>query len=164
MFLAFQMDFMIYGLLLTTVFELYRILMPRAYADRIDYCNVEKIVVPRVPLEEIKPYRSIPVGRTKEEVTHDYMRENEILKIMLKDSNDKFKGLRTKYLEVTAKLDKAKAKRVAEEITYEEVNSEINKMIMEKELIASVVVDNTGSLPEITDFSSEFGVVTAVIP
>ena len=81
---------------------------------------------------------------------------------MLKDSNDKIKDLKTKYLEVTTELDKAKGKRVAQEITYEEVNSEINKMIKEKELIASAVVDDTGSLPEINDFSSELGVVTDV--
>ena len=110
MFMAFQLAFMPYGLLLTVVFELYTIPMPRAFADRIDYCIVESLVVPKVPLEEIKPYRNIPIGKTKEEATRDYSRENEILKKMLKNSHARFKELKAKYLKVNAKLAKIKGK------------------------------------------------------
>ncbi|KAK1390097.1 hypothetical protein POM88_018275 [Heracleum sosnowskyi] len=54
-------DFMPYGLLLTSIFELYHIFMPRVLADQIEYCNVEKMVRPQAPLIECKPHQVIPL-------------------------------------------------------------------------------------------------------
>jgi hypothetical protein len=48
-------DYMPYGLLLTSVFEHHYVQMSRVYASKIEYCCVESLAQPRIPLSECEP-------------------------------------------------------------------------------------------------------------
>ena len=163
MFVAFQEDFMPYGLLLTAIFELFKIPMPRVFADRIEYCNVERLVVPKVPLKDIKPYRFVPIGRTSEDVNHDYIRESEILKKMLKESKENFKDLRNQHLKVCARLAEIEEKMGLrkESDDLDSKADEVTRVVVEQELMESGIIDQFASLPELSDFPPDLGFVAA---
>uniref|UniRef100_A0A164TGN3 Uncharacterized protein n=1 Tax=Daucus carota subsp. sativus TaxID=79200 RepID=A0A164TGN3_DAUCS len=50
-----------YGLLLTSLFELYHIAMPTILAEKIEYCDIINLVKPQVPLRNCKPFAVSPV-------------------------------------------------------------------------------------------------------
>ncbi|KAL1826633.1 hypothetical protein ACET3Z_005045 [Daucus carota] len=172
-FLAFQLDYMPYGLLLTAIFELYHISMLRVFAEKVEFCYVEKLVIPKVPLCEVKPYRFIPLGKTKEEATHDYIRENEILKHVIKDfqvkiddNNTKIRGLEDDNIEINARLAEIETKLGASKaVDSENLNAkcgDLNQVITENELAEVGISVKPGDLPELNDFPPDLGYVAAV--
>lgn len=170
MFLAFQQDFMPYGLLLTSVFELFHISMPRMFAERIEYIGVEELVVPKVPLKDIKPYRFTLIDKTMEEVSHDFVRANELLRNVItkikdkfEDNNKEIRGLKDKLIEVCEKLAKVEneleSAKKASDTRLQIAN--LNEMIVDNELVA-IGVGAQDDLPELAVFNTELGFVVAV--
>lgn len=74
MFLAYQLEYMPYGLFLTSIFELYHIPLPRLHADIVDFYDVSLLVKLKISLNKSKPYRINPIKVSPEKVTHDYVR------------------------------------------------------------------------------------------
>ncbi|KAK1393870.1 hypothetical protein POM88_012926 [Heracleum sosnowskyi] len=62
MIYAHLIDYMPYGLLITSIFETYYVQMSRVYTNKIDYFSVEGLVQDKIPLSECKPSTISPIS------------------------------------------------------------------------------------------------------
>ena len=170
MFLAFQLDYMPYGLLLTAVFDLFKIPTPRVFAQRVEYCRVENLVVEKVPLKDIVPYKYGPPTPPMESINRDYANENEVLravvnelKIKNEDNLHEIKALKNELLEASSKVTDLEGKMGVEHVDKGK-KPVINLDVVDDvdfETVCAGDVSVTTNLPNLTDFNADLGFVAA---
>ena len=169
MFLAFQLDFMPYGLLLTSIFEMYHISMPRSYVEKAEYCYVEDLVVPQIPLSEFKSFKSTFLGKAKVEESNDVTKENEILRKVFKDlgvkivdNNTKIRGLEDENIEINFRLAIIENKLGFPKESESTEVVDLNQVVDEKQLVDVNVTTGFEHLPDLGEFDPTLGFVAAV--
>ena len=168
MFLAFQLDYMPYGLLLTAVFDLFKIPTPRVFAQRVEYCRIENLVVEQVPLKKIVPYKYGPPTPPEESANRDYARENVILRsvideLKIKNENNihEIKALKNEILENSSKITDLEGKLGIEQVENgKKAVIELDDDV-DFDSVCAGTVSVTSNLPNLTDFNAVLGIVTA---
>ena len=173
MFLAYQLDFMPFGLLLTAIFDMYHIPMPRNIVERAEFCYVEDLVTPQVPLSEIKPYKFSSLEKATVEASHNPVKENEILRkiindldVKINDNNTKIRGLEDENIEISSRLAVIESKLgMPKEECVSEPNEKsvgLNEDVDEKKNVAMVATADLENLPGLTDFDPSLGFVATI--
>uniref|UniRef100_A0A161XQJ8 Uncharacterized protein n=1 Tax=Daucus carota subsp. sativus TaxID=79200 RepID=A0A161XQJ8_DAUCS len=171
MIIAFQENYMPYGLLLTSVFELYHIPMPRILSDKVEYCNLMNIVRPQIPLKDCSAMLVKPVVIAAPAVVLvDKPSNNMDIKTEIEELKSELKDLKDSHEKLLARIELLEAKG--------NNNSTAGNLEGEDDRIASLFEDgmvhvmdaveasgkDVDSLPDINVLSDDLGFVAVEGP
>ena len=149
---AHHKDYLPYGLLLTAIFESYYVNMPRNYAGIVDYCAVENMTQPKVPLKDCKPHpvisTVIPSLLPKDDI-------NEFVK-QLKEEVD---SLKAENVELKIRLEQIEMRLLnkgKEVVGLDESTSKLYAVELVNELFDT---DKDETLPDASEMGKDLGFV-----
>ena len=168
MIYGFQEDFMPFGLLLTAIFELYHIPLPRILAERVEYLNMAGLVRNQVPLSECNPVPAVKIKLAPAVLLKIPPPQNNLENMLeIKTLNFEVKVLKDNQEKMLARLNELE-NRNKEDSTdgkNEGVSERISRLFDES--LVDDMVDagvQTEPLPDLTDMPEDLGFVTVEKP
>lgn len=160
MIMAFEVEYLPYGLLLTSLFELYHIAMPRVLSEKIEFCDIINLVKPQVPLRDCEPLTVTPIC-----ISPTVMLTANQANKRTNAEIDKLKGeinlLKKMNVGIMARLDQLenKAKDDSTVGNVEGIDEKMDRLFNEE--MVNEMVDNSEKvvLPSLNDLSDELGFV-----
>ncbi|WOG81840.1 hypothetical protein DCAR_0100994 [Daucus carota subsp. sativus] len=172
MIMAFEVEYMPYGLLLTSLFELYHIAMPRVLAERIEYCDISSLVKHQVSLSDCKPLTVTPVCITPDVIFIGSKQGDNRANAEFDKLKEEVNNLKEINLFIMARLDQLenKSKEDSTVGNVEGINEKMDRLFNEDmvnemaEKSDKLVVDDTGKteavvLPSLNDLANDLGFV-----
>nr|XP_017227970.1 PREDICTED: uncharacterized protein LOC108192754 [Daucus carota subsp. sativus] len=170
MIMAFKAEYLPYGLLLTSLFELYHLGMPRILAEKIEYCDIINLVKSQVPLKDCSLLNVKSVCIAPEMIitgNKGAVTENSAELVKLKDEVASPKEMN---LGILARLDNLENKNKDDstvgkneginEKMYRLLSEEmVNEMVEKSDKMADDEAKKPDMLPGIMDLSDDLGFV-----
>uniref|UniRef100_A0A169WRG4 Uncharacterized protein n=1 Tax=Daucus carota subsp. sativus TaxID=79200 RepID=A0A169WRG4_DAUCS len=168
MIMAFEVEYMPYGLLLTSLFELYHIAMPRVLAERIEYCNISTLVKHQVSLNDCKPLDVTPVCITPDVMIIGSKQGTNKAKDELDKIKEEVNNLKEINLFIMARLDQLENKSKEDSTVGKEegIDDKIDRLFNE-EMVTEMAGNGNSEkveLPSLNDLADDLGFVAVEEP